>query len=306
MRWPKGIGLLALVLAVVISSACRAERRPSDTTSVSAPLDSAKPLAGLKPEAISIAPSPQFNSYNTLRTGLNEGATALEAGDTARAADLVARGRSIFDAEFSATVRGADPALHDRLAKSLDTLAATVQDGNAGAYRYERYVVDVGILRLATLKVREDLGKGDRAAAEAWFSVVANRFDLSKDVQPVGAAWKRVQTGPLDASAQKAVNLSLSGYLATKLRGELKGAIDALDEKNQAKARWEVSGGVAYFDAIKEDYQQQLGDEAGRKMAETLQAIDNAIVQGDEARARTLIEQANTMLDSFDRSVAAG
>lgn len=182
-------------------------------------------------------------------------------------------------------------------------MAGAAKSGDAGGYRYERYVADVGILRLATLKTRESLRKGDKAEAEKWFSTIANRFDLTKDIHPVGSAWKRVQSGPLDTTTQKAVSLSLGSYLGTKSRGELKGAVGGLDEKNKAKARWETSGGIAFFDAIKEIYQEQLGADTTRKVSDTLHSIDTSISQGDDGKARSLIDQANTLFDTFERSI---
>jgi hypothetical protein len=293
----------APLAAALGAAACGAETRPTNTTSVSAPLSSSKPLAGLQPEPVTVAPSAQFTAFNGLRTNLSAGATALEGGDRAKAGEVLAAARAAYDKEFSAVVREIDAALHGRITTSYDTMADAAKNGVAGAYRIQRYVADVGIVRLATLKTREGLRKSDKAGAESWFSVIANRFDLTKDIHPVGAAWKRVQTGPIDAPAQKAVALALGSYLGTKTRGELKGAVGGLDEKNKPKARWETSGGIAYFDAIKEIYQEQLGADAAKKVAETLQSIDAAIVQDDDSKARSLVDQANAQLDAFDRSI---
>jgi hypothetical protein len=303
MRWTRRGGALLLVLAAPIA-ACKAERRPTDTTSVSQPLDPAKPLAGLKPEGITIPQSPQFTAYDGLRMSLNEGATALDGGDRAKAGEALSRARSGYEGDFASPTRSTDPVLHDRILKSYDAMGGAVREGDGGTYRFNRYFADVGILRLATLRIRAALGKGEGAEGERWFSVIANRFDLAKDVQPVGAAWKRVQSGPVDATTQKAVDLTLGGYLGTKIRAELKGALAGLEEKNKAKARWEVAGGIAYFEAIKEVVQQQLGAEGARKLSETIQGVDAAIEQDEEARARSLIEQANAQLDAFDRSIA--
>jgi hypothetical protein len=304
MRWTRRGGAL-LVLAAPIA-ACRAERRPTDTTSVSQPIDPAKPLVGLKPEGITIPQSPESIAYNGLRMSLNEGATALDGGDLAAAGDALSRARAGYEGQLASPTRGADPDLHDRLLKSYDVMGGAVREGDGGTYRYHRYFADVGVLRLATLRIRAALGKGEATEGERWFSVIANRFDLAKDVQPVGAAWKRVQSGPVDATTRKVVDLTLGAYLVTKVRAELKGAVAGLDEQNKAKARWEVAGGIAYHDAVKEVFQQQLGVEGARRLAETIQGVDAAIEQGDEARARGLIEQANAQLDAFDRTVAAG
>jgi ribosomal protein S20 len=294
-----------LVPLVLVLAGCHAERRPTNTTSVSAPLDEAKPLAGLKPEAITVAPSPQFTAYSTLRTDLNNGATALEAGDREKAAGLLANSQKTYDSEFASTVQSTDGALATRIQDAYKNMATAASDGDAATYRRLRYVIDIGILRLATLKSRDALAKNDVGEAERWFSTIANRFDLSKDVQPVGAAWKRFQTGPVDAAAQKAFNLALAGYLSTKARSELKGAGDGLNEKNAAKARWENSGGLQFFEAMRETYQQQLGEDATKKMADTLAGFDAAVAANDEAKARSLLEEANKQLDQFDRSLTA-
>jgi hypothetical protein len=293
-----------LLFGVFGAAACSAESRPTNTTSVSAPLDKAKPLAGLQPEPITIAPSAQFTAYNGLRTSLNGGATALDGGDKAKAADLLGTARTAYDKEFSATVKSSDSALHDKIMKSYDTMAEAIKSGDAGGYRYQRYFADIGILRLATLKTREALRKTDKAEAEKWFSTIANRFDLSKDIHSVGAAWKRVQNSPIDASTQKAVTLSLGSYLGTKVRAELKGAIGGMEEKNKAKARWETAGGIAFYDAIKEIYQEHLGADAAKKLNETILGVDTAIIAGDDAKAKTLIDQVNAQLDGFDKSIA--
>jgi hypothetical protein len=293
-----------LLLVPLALEACSAEQRPTNTTSVSAPLDAAKPMAGLKPEAITVPQSAQFTAYNALRTALNEGTAAIDGGDTAKTGDALARSRAGYERDLLAQTRSADADLNDRILKAYDAMAAAAKAGDAPAYRISRYVTDVGIIRLAVLRIRSLLGGGDRAEAERWFSVIANRFDLARDVQPLGAAWKRVQNGPVDAPTQKVVDLSLGGYLATKMRGELKGAAGGLDEKNAAKARWELSGGVAYYDAIKEVVQQQLGADGAKKMVEALQGADTAIVGQDEARARTLLQGINTQLDALDGSIA--
>jgi hypothetical protein len=293
--------VLALALLLV---GCQAERRPTNTTSVSAPIDEAKPLAGLKSEAITIAPSAQFNAYNTLRTSMNGGTTTLEGGDRAKAGGQLAESQSTYEKEFASTVQAADPALATRITQSYQGMAVAARDGDAGTYRRLRYAIDVGILRLASLKTREALARNDAAEAERWFSAIANRFDLSKDVQPLGAAWKRVQSGPVDAAVQKAVNLSLAGYMATKVKAELKGAGDGLTEKNPPKARWETAGGVAYFDILKETYTEQLGEAATKKMNDSLVAIDAAIVQNDEGKARSGIEEVNKQLEQFEQSLA--
>ncbi|HVG98101.1 MAG TPA: hypothetical protein VNK05_14430, partial [Chloroflexota bacterium] len=290
------VGPVLLLLPLALE-ACAAEQRPTNTTSVSAPLDAARPMAGLEPEPITIPQSAQSAAYNTLRTALNEGTAAIDGGDRAKTGDALARSRAGYESDFVAPTRSADADLNDRILKADDAMAAAAKDGASPAYRISRYVIDVGILRLATLRTRALLGSGDRSEAEKWFSVVANRFDLAKDVQPLGAAWKRVQSGPLDAATQKVVNLSLGGYLATKMRGELKGAVGGLDEKNAAKARWELSGGMAYYDAIKEIVQQQLGAGGAKKMLESLQGADTAIVGEDDARARTLLQTVTAQLD---------
>src|SRR5262245_44555118 len=166
-------------------------------------------MAGLKPEPITVPQSAQFAAYNTLRTALNEGATAIDGGDKTKSGDALARSRAAYESDFVAPTKGADADLNDRILKAYDTVAAAAKDGDAPGYRISRYVIDVGILRLAALRTRALLGGGDRAEAEKWFSVISNRFDLAKDVQPLGAAWKRVQSGPLDAATQRVVNLSL-------------------------------------------------------------------------------------------------
>src|SRR5262245_1601655 len=129
-------GAAALLVAFgLVLVGCQAERRPTNTTSVSAPIDEAKPLAGLKPEAITIAPSPQFNAYNTLRTSMNGGTTTLESGDRAKAAAQLAESQSTYEKEFASTVQAADPGLATRITQSYQGMAAAARDGDSATYR---------------------------------------------------------------------------------------------------------------------------------------------------------------------------
>jgi predicted SnoaL-like aldol condensation-catalyzing enzyme len=232
------------------------------------------PLAGVAPAAAQS--SGPAEDWTAVTSALDEGDV-----DAARAtyedrfqphADLVPEAREAVEAALD-DARDAEP--------------------GTPAYRLAAQVVEKGLLAVSYHAALDAADEGDADASQAWFDVLATKFDGDGTLAESKAAFQGVDGESLDDAAAT-LEAEYPALMASKVYGETEETPELLEAGQPGTAAKEAGEAVGYALGLQADLEAELGAEAADTLQDELGGLADAALAED---AETASAEATEILD---------